>query len=142
MLLQDTPTDNAISTTKPVVPTDSGYGSAAIPQRSSTSLTGIDEIVCFSGEDVESAQHVPADEMNAPTEYSAATTTAAQEKLMYLGELSADIYSRVHQDVPVCDWPVLCKTLPDLVKAFAVKLGTENSPVSRKIMRFIHKYHR
>jgi len=76
------------------------------------------------------------------TEYSAATTAAPGLTHTYLSELSADIYNKIRRQVDVSDWPVLCQALPDLIKAFAVKLGQKNSQVSRAIMHFIHKHHR
>ncbi|KAK5654739.1 hypothetical protein OQA88_7064 [Cercophora sp. LCS_1] len=127
-----------------VANTDSGYGSVSKP---GPGATGIRETADLKVEDEreDTTMRQPeciADEIDAQTEYSAATTTAEHQIDVYMRELSADIYGKVRRHVSTHEWPVLCEMLPDLIKGFAVKLGRDDSHISRVIMYFIHKHHR
>ncbi len=82
------------------------------------------------------------DDNDAKTLYSMGTTVNSGHAQTYIIELSKDIYSKLRQSVHAKDLGVLLKVLPELVKAFAIKLCYDApSQVNRKIMHFIHKRH-
>lgn len=120
-----------------VTHTDSGYASVSKPKPEANDTAKDQE----TDDDARRQTEYATDEIDALTEYSAATTTADQVGA-YMNKLCADIYNKVRCCVDVHEWPIICRALPDIVKAFAVKLGRGDSQASRVVMYFIHKYHR
>ncbi|KAH6977436.1 hypothetical protein BKA56DRAFT_69112 [Ilyonectria sp. MPI-CAGE-AT-0026] len=114
--------------------TDSGYGSVPYPNNSAN------------------AQHPqirhenivdPDDPDDNVTTYSAATTVTPHLAHQYISELSNDLHSRFRECIDTKTWPTVFHMLPELIKAFAIKLGHESSsPLNRSIMYFLHKRHR
>ncbi|KAH8714635.1 hypothetical protein BGZ61DRAFT_587335 [Ilyonectria robusta] len=114
--------------------TDSGYGSAPYPnhpanvehpQIRNENIVGKDD---------------PDDNV---TTYSAATTVTPHLAHQYISELSNDLHSRFRECIDIKTWPTVFHMLPELIKAFAIKLGHESSsPLNRSIMYFLHKRHR
>jgi hypothetical protein len=123
--------------------TDSGYGSK---QDTGETLKPVDETGQLL-EGIAGGQKAPispdaTDDVEAQTEYSAATTVMPQKMQTYLSELSADMYNKIRHHVDARSWPFLCNALPGLTKAFAVKLGQGDLRMNRVIMHFIHRHHR
>jgi hypothetical protein len=76
------------------------------------------------------------------TEYSAATTITPTHVQTYLSELSRDIYSRLGRHFDLNTWPSLATMLPGLIKAFALRIGREDSSqMHRDIMYFVYRRH-
>ena len=58
----------------------------------------------------------------------------------YIRELSIDIYKKLHRSSDTKDIGILSKILPELVKAFAIRLYHDTPTQSNhRIMHFIHK---
>ncbi|KAF5678711.1 nucleoside phosphorylase [Fusarium heterosporum] len=116
--------------------TDSAYGSASV-----TTGGGIPK-----NDDVGTGQ-LPqrlterADDDMA-TEYSENSSTASSKKQMYISELAHDLFIKVGPiDVEQISKAELSTTLPQLLQAFALKLGYQApSQMHRDMMAFVHKY--
>ncbi|KAL6400185.1 homeobox protein hoy1 [Ilyonectria robusta] len=115
--------------------TDSGYASAPnlngyLSIKSPTRKTGSPGPNCTDNDDT-------------ATLYSAGTTVAPARAQTYISEICNDIYSKLNDCVNAKTWPVVSKILPDLIKAFAVRLGNDCAvQVNRDIMCFVHQRHR
>ncbi|KAH6989653.1 hypothetical protein BKA56DRAFT_258911 [Ilyonectria sp. MPI-CAGE-AT-0026] len=115
--------------------TDSGYASAPnlngyLSIKSSTGKRGSPGPNCTDNDDT-------------ATLYSAGTTVAPARAQAYISEICNDIYSKLNHCVNSKTWPVVSKILPDLIKAFAVRLGNDCAvQVNRDIMYFVHQRHR
>jgi hypothetical protein len=71
-----------------------------------------------------------------------ATTVAQTDARHYISELSHEIVKGLGVDVDVKELVSLPGTLPELIKAFSVKIGLESpSKIHRDIMYFVHKHH-
>lgn len=83
---------------------------------------------------------------DAKTIYSIGSTVDPGYTRKYIIELCNDIYAKLRQSVDATNWSTLTTVLPELIKAFAIKLchdsPSQNSQMSRKIMYFIHKRHK
>jgi len=78
----------------------------------------------------------------AKTLYSTSNVDAARDR-KYVIELADNIYEKLCQLVDTRERSLLPTALPNLIKAFAIKLGLDaTSPVNRNIMCFIHHRHR
>ncbi|KAL6415593.1 hypothetical protein AUP68_02158 [Ilyonectria robusta] len=79
---------------------------------------------------------------DARTEYSGTTVagTGAQRSITAVCD---DIYTHVRSDTALKGYQHLQDSLPELLKAFAIRLGGDNSnALNKQIMYFIHKNHR
>ncbi|GJN75979.1 hypothetical protein PLICBS_010090 [Purpureocillium lilacinum] len=104
--------------------TDSGYAS------------GINPHILTVGRDAD-------DEEDTRTTYSAATTVGQVHAKNYISELSHHIHSNLLEHVDSEGRSELCRSLPELIKAFAIKIGCEStSQLNLDIMYFIHKHYR
>jgi len=82
------------------------------------------------------------DQDETRTLYSAATTISPVHSRAYISEVSHDIFTALHQELDHVHWPTLFRSVPELIKSFAIDIGRENtSQVNRDIMYFIHKRH-
>ncbi|KAL6409982.1 Homeobox protein HOY1 [Ilyonectria robusta] len=121
--------------------TDSGYASARNLNRCSLTKP-LSELEDTPTSTASLSATNGIDNDDTDTLYSAGTTVAPGKVQTYLAEICGDIYRKLSDCVDVNTWTVVSKALPDLVKAFAVKLGNDsNAQVSRDIMYFIHKRH-
>ncbi|KAH6975070.1 hypothetical protein BKA56DRAFT_82855 [Ilyonectria sp. MPI-CAGE-AT-0026] len=120
---------------KPGVPfTDSGYGSILNPN-----YTANDARPEATPQDA--AEDTHADD--AMTVYSAATTVTPHHAQQYISEFCDDLHSKLKQEINAKTWKIVFQRLPELIKAFALRLGQESSSVkSRHIVYFLHKRHR
>lgn len=115
--------------------TDSGYASAPnmngyLSIKSPTGKRGSPGPNCTDNDDT-------------ATLYSAGTTVAPARAQTYISEICNDIYSKLNDSVNAKTWPVVSKILPDLIKAFAVRLGNDCAvQVNRDIMYFVHQQHK
>ncbi|KAH6696440.1 hypothetical protein BKA61DRAFT_252267, partial [Leptodontidium sp. MPI-SDFR-AT-0119] len=82
----------------------------------------------------------------AKTIYSIGSTVDPGYARKYIIELCNHIYSKLRQSVDATNWSALTTVLPELIKAFAIKLchdsPSQTSQMSREIMYFIHKRHK
>ena len=97
-------------------------------------------------EKISSAKHGACDgsvDYDAETTYSAATAISRVDTRRYMAELSNEIIKKLGQDVDLRNLANACDVLPELIKAFCIKIGLESSSqTNRDIMYFIHKHHR
>ncbi|KAL2672196.1 hypothetical protein Neosp_012897 [[Neocosmospora] mangrovei] len=115
-------------------PEDSGYGSIAaavyFPVRGTKDAA--EEIV-----------GVADDDADARTTYSKVTNEDPLTTRDFVHELASDIHGNLKASMCPDDWPLVLKSLPELLKAFAIRIGSNGaSQASRDVMYFIHKKHR
>ena len=83
---------------------------------------------------------------DAKTTYSIDTAVDPDYARKCIIELCNDIYSKLHQSIDTINRSALTTILPELIKAFAIRLchdaTSQNSQMNREIMYFIHKRHR
>jgi len=81
-------------------------------------------------------------EAEARTTYSAATTVVPNIAQRCILEVCQDIYNKAGRHVSDENWGFVSNAIPDLIKAFAIKLGSgpENGQ-NRRMMYFVHKHH-
>lgn len=116
--------------------TDSGYASDPKLRRQSSSRSI--KTPNRASEEPDNVQY-EHDEDDARTSYSAATTINHDARI-YISELCNDIYNKVLIHIDVKQWPTISQVLPDVIKAFAIRIGhSGSSPLSWDIMYFIHK---
>jgi hypothetical protein len=121
--------------------TDSGYKSAPNVEHPLNVQPALERSPHQLNVDSSSARGDGSD-YDVKTLYSIGTTVNPAHAQNYIIELSKDIYSRLCRFVDAKNWNVLSKVLPELTKAFAIKLYHDApSEVNRKIMHFIHKRH-
>ncbi|KAM5519714.1 PFS domain-containing protein [Fusarium oxysporum f. sp. phaseoli] len=117
---------------------DSAYASASFTNRSGKNPyddTGVEE--SLHGPDGYSVD-------DSATEYSDVSSTTFSRKRLYISELATDLYNRVSSassntgqsaQVSISD------TLPNLLKAFALKIGyCATSQMHRDVMAFVHRH--
>jgi hypothetical protein len=121
--------------------TDSGYNSAPHLEHSLNVQPVLEGspcplIVCSSSPRGDGGDY------DAKTLYSIGTTVNPGHARNYIIELAKDIYNKLHHSIDVKDVTVLPKILPELVKAFAIKLCHDDPTQENcRIMHFIHKRH-
>jgi hypothetical protein len=121
--------------------TDSGYKSAPNVEHPLNVQPALERSPHHLNVDSSSARGDGSD-YDVKTLYSIGTTVNPAHAQNYIIELSKDIYSRLCRFVDAKNWNVLSQVLPELTKAFAIKLYHDApSEVNRKIMHFIHKRH-
>ncbi|RTE84095.1 hypothetical protein BHE90_001448 [Fusarium euwallaceae] len=115
----------------PSYPEDSGYGSIA----ANLSLP-----VCGTKDGTEKMAAAADDD--ARTTYSNVTNEDHVQTRDFVYELANDIYGKLKLLMSPDDWPLISKSLPELLKAFAIRIGSDGaSQASRDVMYFIHKEH-
>lgn len=121
--------------------TDSGYKSIPHPEHSMNVLPVLEKLT-FPPSDPSRPQTNDRGNYDTKTLYSIGSTVNQGHAQNYVMELSRDIYSKLHRSIDTRDITVLSKILPELVKAFAIKLCHDApDPLSRKVMHFVHKRH-
>jgi hypothetical protein len=127
--------------TYPAPFTDSGYKSAPNLENCPNVKSGREK----SPNPINTDSSPPAgdgDNNDAKTSYSIGTTVNPRHASSYIVELCKDIYNKLHRSIDAEDMSLLSKGLPELIKAFAIKLCHEDPTwVNRRIMHFIHKRH-
>ncbi|KAK4153991.1 hypothetical protein C8A00DRAFT_33245 [Chaetomidium leptoderma] len=132
---------DAVNASDSCVPiTDSGYATAFVPI-----LLGAQPGLL--GEKPPSSAGAEGDgganEDDAKTTYSAATTVAPAGARYYVSELSYEIVNRLGRSVDLKQLADGREVLPELIKAFCIRIGRESpSQINRDIMHFAHKHHR
>ena len=117
-----------------LLPTDSGYSSKINYQD-----LPIRRLECLDKELPVFPSDREAEE--AKTTYSA-ETSSVQGARYYISELSSDIFGKLRRHVCSEDWAALLQVLPELIKAFALKLAHESAAqINLSIMYLIHKRH-
>lgn len=85
-----------------------------------------------------------ADNDETMTLFSAGTQTTIAPTLGQncIVEICSEIYDGLGDVVDANTWPTISKKLPNLIKAFAIKLGSDSTAqVNREIMYFLYKRH-
>ncbi|KAM7211495.1 hypothetical protein V8F06_013115 [Rhypophila decipiens] len=108
-----------------IVFTDSGYASA--PKLKNSSVAN-----------AQKHHREDTDLEDSRTMYSTATTIAPVYAKRHVADLVQNIYSQLGDALALKDRSVLFDSLPELVKAFAIRLAEDGK---REIMYFIHKRH-
>ncbi|KAI5460435.1 hypothetical protein BGZ63DRAFT_404903 [Mariannaea sp. PMI_226] len=107
--------------------TESGYASAPNQKYSSNSQTVI---------------YKTHEEDEIKTVYSAATTILPEIAKKSVLDVCNDIYSRIERHVHKGNTNSISRALPNLVKAFALKLGTDTpDEMNLRAMLFVYKHH-
>lgn len=79
---------------------------------------------------------------DSKTVYSAATTALPSLAHKSISEVCKDIHTKITRQMVNVDWASVSHTVPNLVKAFAIKLGSgTSSDKDRRIMHFVHQHH-
>ncbi len=125
----------------PKLPTDSGYASA--PPQQIPALPDVDpEAAAFESAHCGETQFRDgADTMDSQTEYSAATAIAPVRSQVYVSEFCQEVYGNLRSHLAVAgkdSWPAFFEILPELLKAFAIKIGQQNSREHRSTMQFVY----
>lgn len=116
------------------LPEDSGYGSIAERTFYSNPKT--------QDGTVEALVHNTAVDDDAKTTYSKATNEDPIQMRDFVNELASDIYGKLEPTIDPEDWSLLSQSLPELLKAFAIKIGSDGtSQAHRDVMYFVHKEH-
>jgi hypothetical protein len=125
--------------------TDSGYKSAPNMDNSPNSQPVLEKSPRLFNVDSSAIGSFRVDD-DAKTTFSIGTTVDPGYARKYITELCNDIYSKLRQSVGTINRSALTTILPELIKAFAIKLyhdaPSQTSQMNREIMYFIHKRHR
>jgi hypothetical protein len=118
-----------------VPPTDSGYASVR------NTIDGKRQIVEQSAtHDLQDTSVLQCDD--AATEYSDALSVETSKRESYISDFADDLFRKVSDLQPdEQDFERIFAVLPDLLKAFALRLGyNAPMPMHRDVMYFVHKY--
>jgi hypothetical protein len=122
--------------------TDSGYASLPKLNHRTNMAPAFDKLKCPANTEF-STTVTDTDREDANTIYSAATTVGPARAQHYIAQLCSDIYNKLGQCFDDRLWNTLSEALPELIKAFAIKIGYDSSAlVNQEIMYFLHKRHR
>ncbi|KUJ16939.1 uncharacterized protein LY89DRAFT_733938 [Mollisia scopiformis] len=120
--------------------TDSGYASA--PNRNNTSNLQLMEQPRSSQKNKSTGTINKTDGEDSKTIYSAGSTVARPLAQQYIADLCSNIFGKLGKQFDSQIWSTISSALPELMKAFAIKIGYDSStPVNQEIMYFIHKRH-
>ncbi|RSM06168.1 hypothetical protein CDV31_009265 [Fusarium ambrosium] len=115
---------------------DSGYGSMGEKMHAPSC-----ETQNSTGEGPSMPNTVVDDDVR--TTYSIATNEDPSQIHSFVHEFANDIYGKLGPRIGPSDWPILSRSLPELLKAFAIKMGNSSTAqANRHIMYFVHKQHR
>ncbi|KAF6822846.1 hypothetical protein CPLU01_11740 [Colletotrichum plurivorum] len=112
---------------------DSAYGSGSYHTQFTKAerVPGKDEL-----------QNELSEEADATTSYSDVTRIGPDQHQQYIQSLANAISKKLGGLIDTDNRLALANALPDLVKAFAIRIGHENDALSnRAIMYFAHRYH-
>ncbi|PMD33003.1 hypothetical protein L207DRAFT_639742 [Hyaloscypha variabilis F] len=144
-LSDDLPENQGILVKGNVPFTESGYKSAPNLENSPSSLPILEKSPSSFSVDLSAAEGSRCDN-DAKTTYSIGTTVNPGYARKYIIELCDDIYSKLRQSVNAANRSALTKTLPELIKALAMKLchdsPSKTSQMNCETMYFIHKRHK
>ncbi|KAI0386973.1 hypothetical protein F5Y04DRAFT_242709 [Hypomontagnella monticulosa] len=120
--------------------TDSGYASAPNRNRQPAS-NKIDRPTATNTENCTDSSS--RDQDDSRTRYSEATTTRPEIVQKSVHDVCSNIYNRLRRNINNKNWRLIQKSLPYLIKVFAIKLGSNSSDkLELGAMYFIHKHHR
>ncbi|KAN0089561.1 hypothetical protein V8E51_019821, partial [Hyaloscypha variabilis] len=144
-LNDDLPENQGILMKGDVPFTESGYKSAPNLEYSPSSLPILEKSPSSFSVDPSATEGSRRDD-DAKTTYSIGTTVDPGYARKYIIELCDDIYSKLRHSVDAANMSALTTTLPELIKAFAMKLchdyPSQTSQMNRETMYFIHKRHK
>jgi hypothetical protein len=119
--------------------TDSGYRSMPNPDASSNGRAHLSKTQHPLSTD-SSLPKSSQNDIGVKTTYSLETTADQSYTRKFIFELCKDIYYKSYQFVDIKNRSILSKVLPELIKAFAIKLCYDDpAQVNRDIMFFVHK---
>jgi len=114
-------------------PTDSGYASAFNAEHPTWSQSKAGS----------PAYQEPLDEDDRRTAYTSATTTVPEDARKCINDICRDISTKIGRQLSDDARAAVSDSLPELVKAFAVMLGSlATTELERRIMRFLYKRHK
>ena len=123
--------------------TDSGYASVLFAAKTAVAQSRHQLQVSGNAEGSSTETQSGIVDEDSKTLYSAATSLDPVCSRRYIQELSQDLYRSLQVQLDQPGWLSISQVMPDLVKAFAEKIGQEgHSQVHLDIMYFIHKRHR
>ncbi|KAF3237705.1 hypothetical protein TWF192_010814 [Orbilia oligospora] len=127
--------------TEPPQATDSGYASMMHYDCGEPETTGPNVYECLSTSIVSLSIEDAPELDDSETVYSETSSVATSTKQLYISELADALFREACPDQP-CDEALerISRDLPDLLKAFALKIGC-NAPsqMHRDVMFFVHK---
>jgi hypothetical protein len=122
--------------------TDSGYRSMPNPDTSPNGQPDLDKTQHSLSTTDSSLPKSSRDDNDAKTIYSLETTVDLSYARKLIFELCKDIYYKLHRFVDIRNRSMLPRVLPELIKAFAIRLCYDNpAQVNRNIMFFVYKRH-
>jgi hypothetical protein len=120
--------------------TDSGYASA--PNRNTTSNLQLMDQPRLSEKNKPTGTINDTDGEDFKTIYSAGSTVDRPLAQQYIADLCSNIFSKLGKQFDSQIWSTISSALPELMKAFAIKIGYDSSAqINQEIMYFIHKRH-
>jgi hypothetical protein len=125
-------------------PTDSGYASMANFRYRQNGEQGFKPGISGSG------QHSPlsqkgkdVDEDETQTICSTSSNIVPETVQKSIAHVCNDIHNNIWQAVDAASYKSLAGRIPGLIKAFAIRLGTDTSNgLNQRIMHFVYKHHR
>ena len=81
---------------------------------------------------------------DAETIYSAAVSIMDDAARQSISDVCKDIFSKIEENVGAQNWQSLSRSIPGLIKAFAIQLGSptlDDPSTSQRVMYFIHRHH-
>ncbi|KAM0810054.1 putative C2H2-type domain-containing protein [Seiridium cardinale] len=121
-------------------PTDSGYASVPNLQRP---LVNVNVSGKLTGQRFETTQIANCDDRSdAGTVLSAATSAIPELVHDSITQICEDIYNHLHFNTDTENHRSIIDSLPELIKAFAIRLGADSTQkMSSGIMHFVYKHH-
>ncbi len=120
--------------------TDSGYESAVIQQ--SLSKHSVSLLRDVTQEEEQDQRNFSAT-CGKDAQILEATSLDSISARNYISELSYSIYNGIRNEITVKDWPSLSRSLTELIRAFAIKIGLESrAAANQDVVYFLSKHHR
>lgn len=120
-----TEVEEVLASVRDVPFTDSGYASVPCITEDSKPMTLTDTT-----------------DDESKTVYSVATTAVPSLAHKSISEVCKDIHTKITRQMANMNWASVSHTVPSLIKAFAIKLGSgTSSDNDRRIMHFVHQHH-
>lgn len=118
-------------------PSDSGYGSTSHPRLESS----IVQAVTHSNHPEKGEEPQLVTSRGSRTVYSSAESIQGSELARYVTEFAEELSGMFPTSLPSAELSHLESTLPNLLKAFAIKLGfCDTSPIAKTLMYLVHRY--
>lgn len=118
-------------------PSDSGYGSTSHPRLQSS----IVQAITHSNHPEKGEEPQLVTSRGSQTVYSSAESVQGSGLVRYVTEFAEELSGMFPTSLPSAELSHLASTLPNLLKAFAIKLGfCDTSPIAKTLMYLVHRY--